>query len=650
MAVEQGIAISIGGGLDKTSSSYDLFKTPGVATRLKNFEASLHGGYRRVNGYRKFLSSPVLSVTVSDGGSGYDAGTTIQFTDIEGNGSGAAGTATVVGGVITAITITAGGTGYQIPPIISFHNTGALTTATADVRAILNTETTPSGGVTPIKGVYAYAEGGWACQNGNIYWSENGYNWIQVNKDYGTCSAGGYTTQQSCEEANKIWTADWATEANLTTATTVALDTDGRYNFSEYIPSSVPISRITAVNGADTPVYLETQLVSGTRQFKFSRGMYDTFGLSKATPVYADIPKPQYCTTHDDHTVIAGWLDKPETLYYSTRYDDVDFTGASAGQVNTGDELTGIKTFRQELVVFGRNSLSKLINISNSTTIALVDITKNIGCVDGFSIQEIGGDLVFLAPDGIRTVAATARIDDIELSSISHKILPIINDIVNNIDKYDLSSVVIRTQNQYRLFYCNVNTGKLSQKGIIGTFKISPQGMPVWEWAETEGIPVAAMASGFDSRTVERAYHGDYAGFVHMHNVGNSFDGSAIDAVFKTPDIDYGDIGIRKTLHFTKLSVKPEGITDINLAVRYDFEDPEIAQPAVFPLGSVLAPSLFGVAVFGTSKFGTPEVPMKRITLWGSGFSNSFKFSSKDTYPPYSIQGMYVDLIPSGRR
>lgn len=649
MAAEQGIAISIGGGLDKTSSSYDLFKTPGVATRLKNFEASLHGGYRRINGYRKFLSSSVLSVTVSDGGTGYDVGTTVSFTDEDGNGTGAAGTVTVVSGVITAVTITSGGDRYQTPPTVAFHSTGHPVDKAVTI-AVLNTPTTPSGGITPIKGVYAYAEGGWACQNGGIYWSEDGYDWIQVNKDKGACSVAAHTTQQSCEENNGLWTASWATATDLTTASVVALNSDGRYQFSEYIPSNVPNARITAVNGKDAPVYLETKLESGVRKFKFHRGMYDAFGLSKAPAVYADIPKPQYTTTHQDHTVIAGWSDMPETLYYSTRYDDSSFTGASAGQVNTGDELTGVKTFRQELVVFGRNSLAKLLDISSSTNIRLVDITKNIGCVDGFSIQEIGGDLVFLAPDGIRTVAATARIDDIELSSISHKILPIINDIVNNIHKYDLTSVVIRTQNQYRLFYCNATTGKLAQKGIIGTFKISPQGMPVWEWAETQGIAVSTLASGFDARTIERAYHGDYQGYIHMHNVGNTFDGSLIDAVYKTPDIDYGDIGIRKTLHFTKLSIKPEGETNINLDVRYDFEDPEIPQPAVFPLGSILAPSLFGYAIFGTSKFGTPEVPMKRIALWGSGFSNSFKFSSKDTHPPYSIQGMYVDLLPSGRR
>ena len=110
------------------------------------------------------------------------------------------------------------------------------------------------------------------------------------------------------------------------------------------------------------------------------------------------------------------------------------------------------------------------------------------------------------------------------------------------------------------------------------------------------------------------------------------------------------DVGIRKTLHFTKLSIKPEGITDINLDVRYDFEDADLQQPSTFSVGSILEPSLFGTALFGTSKFGTPGVLMKRINLLGSGYSNSFKFTSNDTNPPFSIQGLYVDLIPASRR
>ena len=650
MAVEQGVAISIGGGLDKTSSSYELFKTPGSATRLKNFEASSSGGYRRINGYRRFLISPVASFTIVNGGAGYANGTTVNILDPEGNGTGATASLTVSSGVITAISLTNAGSGYQISPTLSFSAAGNSVTTTAEITANLNAATTPTGSTSPINGIYAHEEGLWACQNGNIYWTENGYEWTQVNKDYGTASAGATTTQQTTEEANNTWTATWATAAQLASKPAVTLNTTARYQFSEYVPTSVPAARITAVNGSDAVVYLETRLVSGTRQFKFHRGLYDAWGLSKSTPVYADIPKPQYTTVHEDHTLLGAWSEKPETLYYSTRYDDSDFTGSSAGSINTGDKITGLRTFRGQIIVFGVNSLSRLLNITSSSTIAMQDITKNIGCLDGFSIAEIGGDLVFLAPDGIRTVAATARIDDIELSSISHKILPVINEIVSNLKDFDLSATVVRTQNQYRLFYCKAATGTVSQKGIIGTFKINPQGIPVWEWSEVQGIEVVAMSSNFDTDDTEIIHHGDYDGFVHFHNKGNSFNGSKINAEFKTPDIDYGDIGIRKTLHFTKLSIKPEGTTDINLDVRYDFEDANLQQPSTFTVGSILEPSLFGVAEFGIAKFGAPEVPMKRINLLGSGFSNSFKFTSNDINPPYSIQGMYVDLIPSARR
>ena len=650
MAAEQGIAVSLSGGLDKTSSSFDLFKTPGAATRLKNFEASIHGGYRRINGYRKFMSSPVTTLSITAGGTGYGASSTITITDSEGNGTGATGTLTIDGsGTITGVTLTNGGSGYQVAPTIAINDSGTGGSG-ATLTTTINSSTTPAGTTDTLKGIHAHKEGGWACQSGDIYWSEDGYNWIQVNKDYGSCSAGGHTTQQACEEANKIWTADWATEANLSSATAVTLDTSGRYQFTEYIPTGIDNPRITAVNGTDAPIYLETKLDGGTRKFKFHRGLYDAFGLSKASPVYTDIPKPQYCVTHDDHVVLGGWSSKPETVYYSDRYDDALFTGASAGSLNVGDTITGLKTFRDDLIIFSQNSINKLVNINSSSTIAVTDVTRNIGCIDGFSIQEIGGDLVFLAPDGIRTVAATARIDDIELSSISHKIIPVINELVTDINNYDVSSAVIRTQNQYRLFYTKSITSKLSQKGIVGTFKINAEGMPVWEWAELQGIEASCFTSNYNTQNIEQAYHGDYDGYVHFHNKGSSFDGDNISAEFKTPDIDYGDVGIRKTLHYIKLSIKPEGDSDNNMDVRYDFEDPDLSQPTTFPLGSLLTPSTFGAAVFGIARFGTPEIPMKKVNLWGSGFSNSFKFYSNDKNPPYSIQGMYIDLIPSGRR
>jgi len=50
----QGASITVQGGLDLISSSHALFRTPGAATVLQNFESSTTGGYRRVSGYEKW--------------------------------------------------------------------------------------------------------------------------------------------------------------------------------------------------------------------------------------------------------------------------------------------------------------------------------------------------------------------------------------------------------------------------------------------------------------------------------------------------------------------------------------------------------------------------------------------------------------------
>ena len=49
-----GVSVTCEGGLDLVGTTHTLFRTPGVATTLENYESSIHGGYRRINGFSKF--------------------------------------------------------------------------------------------------------------------------------------------------------------------------------------------------------------------------------------------------------------------------------------------------------------------------------------------------------------------------------------------------------------------------------------------------------------------------------------------------------------------------------------------------------------------------------------------------------------------
>ena len=160
----------------------------------------------------------------------------------------------------------------------------------------------------------------------------------------------------------------------------------------------------------------------------------------------------KYITIHDHHLIAAGVEDNLSTVYYSAYNDPTDFGtggGTGAGSVTISDQIVGIKGFRTDLIVFAENSIHKLININVPADVRIDPITESIGCLSGYSIQEIGGDLVFLAPDGIRTVAGTARIGDVELGTISANVQPLFNS--NIATATNFTSVVIPNKTQYRV-------------------------------------------------------------------------------------------------------------------------------------------------------------------------------------------------------
>ena len=295
---------------------------------------------------------------------------------------------------------------------------------------------------------------------------------------------------------------------------------------------------------------------------------------------------PKYCVIHDKHLVVAGAATSPNTIYYSGTNDIDDFTSTGSGSIVLDDKVVGIRSFRDDLIIFCTNSIYKLQSINDSSNIIIVPITKNVGCMDGASIQEIAGDLVFLSPDGLRTIAGTTRIGDVELGSVSRAIQSIIGTIASEIDELFVTSAVLRSKSQYRLFYSKADASTSSSKGVIGT--ITPNG---YEWSETEGIQAHALASGLDKDGLEKSYHGDKDGYVYNHDTGNSFNPAGtetnISARYETPFLDFGDAGTRKTINYAKISVTPEGACQPILRMRYNYGDTSIPQPPYYTLDQI---------------------------------------------------------------
>ena len=108
-------------------------------------------------------------------------------------------------------------------------------------------------------------------------------------------------------------------------------------------------------------------------------------------------------------------------------------------------------------------------------------------------------------------------------------------------------------------------------------------------------------------------------------------------------------LGVLKTLKYVKLSVKPEGSVQPSLKVVYDYDDSTIPQPAAYTLSSIPTPAIFGTGAFNAVTFGAAPNPMTRQTVEGSGNTALFKIFSNDQNGPYTINGIYIDYVPSGR-
>lgn len=596
--------INLDGGLDLVDTHYTLQSRPGTCRVLTNFEPSIEGGYRRINGYERF------------------------------------GTAQ------------------------------------------------PSGGANEVVGTYPYADGIVAVSSDGVYFSTDGTTWSQVNRDTYTAQTGTVEVTAVSGEYIQVtgsgtsFTTEYAVDdhiridGNIRQIAAITSDTD--LTLESEIAGGVVAGTAHYKNGAQTLsggtiartsqghsffAWLESDGEYGSlvitdstgnnnaAYFKIEgsgAGRYYYYDDLNATDFAAPLA-PKFCATFEQRVFVANRDGQTGTIFWSDRYQNQRFDGASAGSAQVDSPIMAIKPFKDKLIIFCRNSIYQLVNVNDSANIAILPIAYNTGCAASGSVQELGGDLIFLSHDGIRTLTATDKYGDVTLGVISRQIDGYIKEILNSVDGLRITSTTIRYKNQYRLFYTDSSYADGEQLGLVGTYKIGLNGQLSWQWSRLQNIPVASIDSIANSfitnQEEEKIYHGGYDGYVYRHDYGNDFNGSNIYSQMELNEVDYGDIGMKKTLHYVKIFGDIEGATDdIDMYVKYDYEDENTAQPDAYTIVGITGIALYGTAIFGTDTFGGESKFNKRVLVEGSGFSNKFIFTSDGMNSPYSLNSLYIDL------
>ena len=576
----QPAAFNCEGGLVLNRSSFMM--KPGEALVLENFEPDVEGGYRRINGYRKFVNAIVPQTTSASEKIIGVASFASKSIACRGEKMFSASSTELALSISSTTGMTGSGT-IKADSVAGFASSGSL-----QIDDEVFTYTGVSSTVTP-------------------------------NQFTGVTRATSSTTA-----------ATHAVDSTVSSPWT-EIDT-GRTNASKY-----RFERFN-YNGTDKIIFVDE--VNAPVVFDSS---YSSTDVSESS-----VAGSKFVASFKDHMFYAGKSTTPQELVFSVPFDEDNFTsGEGAGSIKVDDTITGLKVFRDGLFIFCENRIFKLTGVSSST-FAITPVTRRIGCLNGDTIQEFAGDLVFLGPDGLRTVAATAKIGDTELGTISKNVQSIFD--ANIRDSAQFESVVIADKTQYRIFFTKEGQATSITRGVTCVMR-----QDGYEFSEIRGLKPTATDTIVLAGDVI-VLHGDGLGFIYRQEKGNTFDGTPILGRYRSSDLSFGDTGIRKHMQRVIINYKPESAIAAELLVRYDNENADSTRPEPYTLNSAEVAAQFGSALFSSATsavrfvFGGPSQPLVRQPVEGSGFSVVLRINDDGESAPYSLKGFQLEYQLGARR
>ena len=575
----QPFAFTCEGGLVKSRSTFIM--KPGQALELLNFEPDIRGGYRRIDGFKPYVNQIVPQTSASSEKVLMSALFNNNIIAARGEKiftSASTELGTLSTNAIAADTAMTGSSTITVKSTSGFSSSGTLQINSEQFTYTGKTATTFTGVTRAVNSTTAAAH-----------------------------SASGETAQTVVSES---WTV------RDTGRTSASKYTFERFNFDGN-------DKLIVVDGVNDPTVFNT-----------------SFSATDVTE--STVEGAKFVTSFREHMFYAGMSSTPQEIVFSQPFDEDAFnTGSGAGSVKVDDTIVGLKVFRDNLFIFCENRIFKLTG-SSSTNFAIAPVTRDIGCINGDTIQEFAGDLIFLGPDGLRTVAGTAKIGDVALGTVSSNVQSLFDE--NIVDSSLFESVVIADKTQYRIFFTKADSAETFTDGIICVMKGQN-----FEFSEIRGIKPSSTDTFVETGDVI-VVHGGFDGYIYRQEKGNDFNGVSIRGRYRSPDITFGDPGIRKHMQRVILNYAPESAINADMFVRYDYEDKNSSRPAAYPLDSTDVVAVYGTSTYGTPTYGGASQPLVRQPVEGSGFAVALRINDNATTAPYSLKGFGLEYQVGARR
>jgi hypothetical protein len=343
------------------------------------------------------------------------------------------------------------------------------------------------------------------------------------------------------------------------------------------------------------------------------------------------------------------FFSKDTSLYFTAPFNELDYDPANgAGVIDVGARITGMVVFREQLFVFSIDRINRIAG-NTSSDFVMQPVTMKTGALCGDTIQEVGGDILYLGPDGVRYLSATERIGDFALERASEKIQ---KEITNTfVDCGNFASLVVRGKGQYRVFRFDETVDKKFNRGYLATRFIDRQSSGI-DWSLLFGFKVYCA----DSEQIGSAEYIIFASdddYLYEMESGNSFDGAVIPCRYRSPFMPITDPKIRKTVYKHTLYLKATGQFNIDARVVFDYDAPNTVQPDAFTIQQTSA----GISFWGDpttswgafSYGGTIDSVYLNQTI-GSGFTVAVEYREESTRPSFTLDTVILEFRQNDRK
>ena len=515
---------SFDGGLNITDSPLTL--RPGTLMACRNFEIANTGGYRRIFGFEPVDGRPLASRA--------------EYTLIEFTG----GLGFSVGDVVTGST--SGATGYVLED--STGATGQLFVYQLTLTFVVG-ENLLVGGVVqgvvgtvydPGSGVTAFTE----HKARNLLATQYAMSLVQEVPGWGPIRGVWYykgTVYAFRDNVGQTECHMWkSSPTGWVAVTTPVLAPGGSYEFVNY--NFTGHAGTLKMYGCD----------GKNKAFEFDGTTFTqiTTGMTTDTPILI--------AAHKNHLFLAF---QGGSVQHSSLADPTapwsPVTGAA--EMAVGDEVTALLPgIGGTLFMFTRNTVQVLYG-SSSADWEVRLLSPNSGAVQGSA--QVATTPIFVSDFGLTGITQGDVFGDYQSNTLSLKV----QKIIDNYRDLVIGSVVLRTKNQYRLFFAN---GEI----LVMTFSGDRiRGFTMLDY----GLPIRCVSgtgrSDSEDETENDIFFGSDTGYVYKMDSGNSFAGEPIQALLKIAPMSVGYPRLKKFFRLLILEVETNTGSPVTLFFKPDF-------------------------------------------------------------------------------